>query len=248
MKRRININVKNQDKGVDTQNLEEKVDKTLIHNTCDDSKCGCVNYDKYREDFLTALTRKEDKAPKRALGPIEKPFLDKAEDRQASRQAVSQEDHNAPKEAREARMAVNKEVSMGDNEIVPGENWEDLKKQISNSKKAAETLGILKTKDDSCHDTLKDVVEMTQKSPYSKETVTDYEYVNHPKHYNNYDMEVIDMMVKLFGAHETISFCKLNAFKYRMRAGTKPGETAEKDIQKEQWYLRKAEELESYLF
>lgn len=75
-----------------------------------------------------------------------------------------------------------------------------------------------------------------------------YEYVNHPKHYNNYDMEVIDMMVKIFGIHATISFCKLNAFKYRMRAGTKPDETIEKDLEKEQWYLRKADELESLIF
>lgn len=246
MTRRININVKNQDKRVNTQNLEERAEKAFIHNTCDDSKCNCVNYDKYHEEPLTALN--QDLASKRALGPIEKPFLDKAEDRQASRQAVSQEDHNMPKEAKEARMAVNKEVSMDNDEIVPGENWEDLKKQICDSKKAAEAIGILKAKDNSCHDTLEDMAEMTQKSPYHKETVSDYEYVNHPKHYNNYDMEVIDMMVKLFGAIETISFCKLNAFKYRMRAGTKPGETAEKDIQKEQWYLRKVAELESYLF
>ena len=85
-------------------------------------------------------------------------------------------------------------------------------------------------------------------TPTEDGEMTPYEFVNHPQHYNNYDMEVIDMMVRLFGVHETVSFCKLNAFKYRMRAGTKPGETAEQDIKKEQWYLRKAEELDSRLF
>ena len=70
-----------------------------------------------------------------------------------------------------------------------------------------------------------------------------YEYVNHPQHYNNYDMEVIEMMEKIFGRQATKSFCLLNAFKYRMRAGTKPNIPAEQDLAKEQWYLNKAKEL-----
>jgi len=91
--------------------------------------------------------------------------------------------------------------------------------------------------------------EPIAKEPIATESdeLPKYEFVNHPKHYNNYDMEVIDMMTRLFGVHETISFCKLNAFKYRMRAGTKPGESAEQDIRKEQWYLDKAKELEGHL-
>lgn len=71
-----------------------------------------------------------------------------------------------------------------------------------------------------------------------------YEEVNHPQHYNNYDVEVIDMMERVFGKKETAIFCKLNAFKYRMRAGTKPGQSAEKDLNKERWYLNKKKELE----
>lgn len=70
-----------------------------------------------------------------------------------------------------------------------------------------------------------------------------YEEVNHPQHYNNYDVEVIDMMEKVFGKEATITFCKLNAFKYRMRAGTKPGQSADKDLNKERWYLDKMNEL-----
>ena len=82
--------------------------------------------------------------------------------------------------------------------------------------------------------------------PFPGEVKT-YEEVNHPQHYNNYDVEVIDMMERTFGAYDAYAFCKLNAFKYRMRAGTKPGQSADKDLKKEQWYLNKAEELKRQL-
>lgn len=73
----------------------------------------------------------------------------------------------------------------------------------------------------------------------------EYEMVNHPQHYNNYDVEVIDMMEKIFGKEETAVFCKLNAFKYRMRAGTKPNTPVEEDLKKEKWYLNKKKELDN---
>lgn len=84
-----------------------------------------------------------------------------------------------------------------------------------------------------------------------------YEYVNHPKHYNNYDMEVIDMMVKIWGTKATAQFCMMNAYKYRMRMGTKPGKDESKeaqinklleDFEKEQWYLDMAKKLKSKAF
>lgn len=73
----------------------------------------------------------------------------------------------------------------------------------------------------------------------------EYEYVNHPKHYNNYDIEVIDMMEKIFGLYDTYAFCKLNAYKYRMRAGTKPNVSVQQDLDKEKWYLTRAENIKS---
>ena len=73
------------------------------------------------------------------------------------------------------------------------------------------------------------------------------EMVNHPSHYNNYNIEVIDMMEKLWGLPATLCFCQLNAFKYRMRMGTKPGSSIEEDLRKEQWYLKKAAELKEKL-
>lgn len=56
------------------------------------------------------------------------------------------------------------------------------------------------------------------------------EQVNHPQHYATYDVETLDMMIRIWGIQETISFCKLNAFKYRMRAGHK--DNAQQDIDK----------------
>lgn len=85
----------------------------------------------------------------------------------------------------------------------------------------------------------------------------EYEMVNHPKHYNNYDVEVVDMMERIWGTKATMEWCKMTAYKYRMRMGTKPGkdETKEsmkakllEDFEKEQWYLDKAAELKSKLF
>lgn len=70
-----------------------------------------------------------------------------------------------------------------------------------------------------------------------------YEYVNHPKHYNRYSVEVVDMMEKIYGLDAAITWCELTAFKYRMRAGTKPNTPFEKDIEKEIWCLEKCEEL-----
>lgn len=73
--------------------------------------------------------------------------------------------------------------------------------------------------------------------------VEDYEKVNHPKHYNSYDVEVVDMMRRIWGSEKTAIWCELNAFKYRMRMGLKPGSSFDEDLAKEQWYLNKAKEI-----
>lgn len=71
-----------------------------------------------------------------------------------------------------------------------------------------------------------------------------YEMVNHPEHYNTYSMEVIDMMVKIWGPEATATWCEMTAFKYRMRMGTKPGDNSmDQELEKERWYLEKAKEL-----
>ena len=89
--------------------------------------------------------------------------------------------------------------------------------------------------------TIEDLAKIAKSMDKAKE----YEEVNHPQHYNNYDVEVIDMMERVFGKSQTATFCKLNAFKYRMRAGTKPGQSVSKDLDKERWYLNKFNELKN---
>ena len=71
----------------------------------------------------------------------------------------------------------------------------------------------------------------------------DYENVEHPRHYNHYSSETIDMMVSIWGKEKVADWCEITAFKYRMRMGTKPNNSIEQDLKKEQWYLNKAKEL-----
>ena len=76
-------------------------------------------------------------------------------------------------------------------------------------------------------------------------TTDNYEMVNHPTHYNNYEKEVIDMIESIWGTYLAAMWCEITAFKYRMRMGTKPGNSIDQDINKERWYLNKAAELKS---
>ena len=71
----------------------------------------------------------------------------------------------------------------------------------------------------------------------------EYEHVNHPKHYNNYSVECIEMMERIWGKEATRLWCEMTAFKYRMRVGTKPDNSTSQDLAKERWYLDKANEL-----
>ena len=71
----------------------------------------------------------------------------------------------------------------------------------------------------------------------------EYEHVNHPQHYNNDGFECIDMMERIWGSDATALWCEMTAFKYRMRVGTKPNNSIEQDLAKEQWYLNKVKEL-----
>lgn len=68
------------------------------------------------------------------------------------------------------------------------------------------------------------------------------ENVDHPDHYNRKGaMETIDEMIIIFGKAATRMFCILNAWKYRARALKKNGE---EDLEKSDWYIRKACELD----
>lgn len=70
------------------------------------------------------------------------------------------------------------------------------------------------------------------------------ENVNHPSHYNREGaMECIEEMVTVFGVEFTRSFCLGNVWKYRYRAGQKDSESAMKDLEKSDIYMKKYKEL-----
>ena len=71
-----------------------------------------------------------------------------------------------------------------------------------------------------------------------------YDFIN-PKHYKKFSVEVIDMMVAIWGPAKTADHCEMCAFKYRLRMGDKPDQPVERDLEKVNWYLDKAEELRS---
>ena len=67
--------------------------------------------------------------------------------------------------------------------------------------------------------------------------------VDKQPYYNQYSVEVIDMMERVYGKEKTAIFCELNAFKYRMRIGVKADTTIQEDLAKEKYYLNKVKEL-----
>ena len=70
----------------------------------------------------------------------------------------------------------------------------------------------------------------------------EYDFVN-PKHYQEFSVEVIDMMAAIWGKEATALHCEMCAFKYKLRAGSKPDQPIQRDLEKAAWYLSKAKEL-----
>ena len=69
--------------------------------------------------------------------------------------------------------------------------------------------------------------------------------VNHPAYYQQDGRkECIVEMEEQFGTLAVFWFCKLNAYKYRYRAGAKSGNTADQDEAKALWYDSKADEMQ----
>lgn len=73
-----------------------------------------------------------------------------------------------------------------------------------------------------------------------------YDHIN-PDHYKQNSVEVIDMMIRVWGLKKVISHCEITAFKYRMRLGSKPGQPIDRDYEKAVWYENKAKELRELL-
>jgi hypothetical protein len=64
-----------------------------------------------------------------------------------------------------------------------------------------------------------------------------------PDHYKSFSVETIDMMVSIWGVERVADYCEITAFKYKMRIGSKPGESVDDDLNKYKWYISKAREL-----
>ena len=68
--------------------------------------------------------------------------------------------------------------------------------------------------------------------------------VNHPSHYNQEGKkECIVEMREQFGDLAVYWFCKLNAYKYAYRAGSKEGNSEEQDKAKIAWYEEYARQM-----
>ena len=124
-----------------------------------------------------------------------------------------------------------------------------IKRMNDNLKKKEEASAIAKHNEEVLSDMVKNADKLFSTKEDSNVEIAHtapapaYEMVNHPKHYNNYDVEVLDMMERIWGKEATAMWCKMTAFKYRMRMGTKPGAAINQDLDKETFYLNKAKEL-----
>lgn len=59
--------------------------------------------------------------------------------------------------------------------------------------------------------------------------------INSPARYNQYQIETIEMMRRIWGDDAVRLWAEMTAFKYRMRLGHK--DEIEKELAKENWYL-----------
>lgn len=66
------------------------------------------------------------------------------------------------------------------------------------------------------------------------------EAVNHPSHYQGNNYECIDVMLDNYGKEQTLSWIKLNIFKYIFRMDKKNGL---EDMEKIAWYANKYIEI-----
>lgn len=66
-----------------------------------------------------------------------------------------------------------------------------------------------------------------------------------PAHYKQNSIEVIEMMIRIWGAEKVAIHCEITAFKYRMRAGYKAD--VQEEINKAKWYEEKAKYLNSVI-
>jgi len=60
------------------------------------------------------------------------------------------------------------------------------------------------------------------------------------KHYEQTRLQAIVKFERTYGTLAVMTFCEINADKYRERIGKKPGQSAEQEILKIEWYEKAA--------
>jgi hypothetical protein len=93
-----------------------------------------------------------------------------------------------------------------------------------------------------CHESVYSKAKKISRNAFEYHIYNPWKAEKKEAHYNQQPIEVIDMMLSIYGKEAVIHFCLLNSFKYRMRAGLK--DDAVRDIEKAVWYEKKAKELE----
>lgn len=68
-----------------------------------------------------------------------------------------------------------------------------------------------------------------------------YDEKGNGAHWRAERVETVVLMEHAFGTVALTYFCEMNAFKYRLRAGKKKGQSIEQEIKKANWYERAAQ-------
>lgn len=84
------------------------------------------------------------------------------------------------------------------------------------------------------------IADLRQKDKPTMQTNYTPDEVSHPSHYNAHNKECIVEMLILFGLDRFITFCQMNAWKYRYRAGRKVNEPFDNDNAKADRYIEYA--------
>lgn len=87
-------------------------------------------------------------------------------------------------------------------------------------------------------------VKPKQPSEADESAKSSCDIVSHPSHYNAHAQECIVEMYILFGVDKFITFCTMNAWKYRYRAGRKAGSAYDQDNAKADRYIEYARRAE----
>lgn len=121
---------------------------------------------------------------------------------------------------------------------------EEIKKELEKTKGSVEFFR------NQYYKVLKEKEELDGIKPDSNEEVTSetpelskYDFIN-PVHYDEDDgRETYEHMIDKWGKEAVALWCEMTAFKYKRRMGKKPTEDMERELNKMEWYVKKAKEI-----